>query len=188
MSETSLRRSVILQAPATPVAPEVQAIEHSPIDQSHSIRPTESQVRTKSRFWSKWAEQPLLHGKEPTLEQIQKLTGSSSIQNWWVKPGFKEWFLNANSNTDRLEWLVHLALNSAQDILLSEDARSSTARAQMIKLVLDLATKTQTSVSQGTSSAPGQAPAKVTPMKVLESLSKEELQSIVDNANKSTGE
>ena len=180
MSETSLRKSVIIQ-PSTEPAP-LHVVESSPEDQAHHLRLTESQVKTKARFWSKWSEQPLLHGKEPSLALISQLTGSTSIQTWWSKPGFKEWFLNSNANSDRLEWLVHLALSSAQDILLSDDPRGAPARAQMIKLVLDLATR---------QANPGTGPAKAvkpTPAKAVESLSKEELLSIVANANQQPGE
>ena len=171
----SLRRSVLVAAPA---AADLALDSAAPAD--ILWRPTEAQVRVKSKFWSKWAVSPMLHGKEPSKDLIRQLTSSVKVDEWWERPGFKEWFLNSTSNDDRLQWLVHLALNAAQDLLLSDDSRNSTARAAMIRLVLDLATR-------GSTGPAGTKQAAKSPIDSVAELSKEQLVELV-NANKTKDE
>jgi hypothetical protein len=105
-------------------------------------RPTEAQVRVKARFWAKWAEQPLVGGQTPSLATIQAITGSAAIKTWWSRAGFADWFLNTRVTDERLEYLMHLALSAAEDILLSDDPRTAGYRVSMIKTVAEMAGRT----------------------------------------------
>src|ERR1019366_2562449 len=97
-------------------------------DSGTSIRPTEAQVRIKAKFWRSWAEQPLLNSQPPTLALIKSITGSAAIGTWWAKAGFQDWFLNTSVSDERIEYLMHLALSAAEDILLNDDPKAAGPR------------------------------------------------------------
>jgi hypothetical protein len=104
-------------------------------DQGLTYRPTEAQQRVKARFWARWGDVP---GKEPTLAAAKQLTGSAALGEWWSKPGFKEWFLLTSVTEERLEYLLHLALSAAEDVLLNTDPKGQGARVQMVKVVAEM--------------------------------------------------
>ena len=111
----------------------------APADEGASFLPTQAMVRMKARFWAKWAEQPLLHQREPTLALVRSITGSAAITAWWARAAFRDWFLNTAVTDERLDWLLHLALSAAEDILLSDDPKGASARVAMVKTVVDMA-------------------------------------------------
>jgi hypothetical protein len=104
--------------------------------------PTPSQRQVKARLITKMADNPLIDLSSITLAEAQQLTGSSQLKDWWGRPGFKEWFLDQNEYRQRLEYLFSLALDAAEEILLSTDVKVQGARVAMIKLLADLANKT----------------------------------------------
>lgn len=104
--------------------------------------PTPSQRQVKARLVTKLADSPILDLSSITLSEAQQLTGSAQLKDWWGKPGFKEWFLDQNEYRQRLEYLFSLALDAAEEILLSTDVKVQGARVAMIKLLSELANKT----------------------------------------------
>lgn len=104
--------------------------------------PTPSQRQVKARLVIKLAENPIIELGSLTLAEAQQLTGSSQLKDWWGRPGFKEWFLDQNEYRQRLEYLFSLALDAAEEILLSTDIKVQGARVAMIKLLAELANKT----------------------------------------------
>jgi len=138
--------------------------------------PTEAQVRVKARFWRAWADQPLLSAKgAPTLATIQAVTGSAALKGWWAKEGFQEWFLNSRVGDDRIEYLMHLALSAAEDILLNDDPKAQGARVQMIKTVAELAGRT--GARQAAATEKGAAGAR---QAAIGSMSKDELVQLLE--------
>jgi hypothetical protein len=67
------------------------------------------------------------------------MTNSAALRAWWDKPGFQDWFLSATVVDERLDYLLHLALASAEDILLNTDPKAQSARVQMVKIVAEMA-------------------------------------------------
>jgi 2-oxo-4-hydroxy-4-carboxy--5-ureidoimidazoline (OHCU) decarboxylase len=69
------------------------------------------------------------------------LTASAALAAWWVKPGFKDWFLSTSVTEERVDFLLHLALSAAEAILTNDDPRGQSARVAMIKTVAEMAGK-----------------------------------------------
>ena len=103
--------------------------------------PTPSQRQVKARLITKLTDNPLTDLASITLAEAQQLTGSSQLKDWWGRPGFKEWFLDQNEYRQRLEYLFSLALDAAEEILLSTDPKAQGARVAMIKLLAELSNK-----------------------------------------------
>lgn len=133
------------QAPAEALTP-ASAVSVTESDLSSAFRPTEAQVRVKAKFWRKWAEQPLLNAQTPTAALVASITGSGAVKGWWARSGFPDWFLNTTVSDERVEYLLHLALSAAEDILLNDDPKGAGARVAMIKTVAEMAGKLGTKV------------------------------------------
>lgn len=103
--------------------------------------PTPSQRQVKARLITKLVDNPLLDAASLTLSEAEQITNSAQLKDWWGRPGFKEWFLDQNEYRQRLEYLFSLALDAAEEILLSTDPRSQSARVSMVKLLAELANK-----------------------------------------------
>jgi hypothetical protein len=97
--------------------------------------PSPEQRRIKAAFWALYADM----GTQPiTLSLAQTLTGESRLKAWWGLPGFREWFLNKDEFRQRVEYLAHLALDTAEEILSDPKANPS-ARVNMAKLMVEVA-------------------------------------------------
>lgn len=104
-----------------------------------AFHPTEAQSKVRAKFWARVADNPLLDVRNVSLAQAQQMTNSAALRGWWEKPGFKDWFLSATVVDERLDYLLHLALASAEDILLNTDPKAQSARVQMVKIVAEMA-------------------------------------------------
>ena len=71
---------------------------------------------------------------------------------------------------ERLDYLLHLALASAEDVLLNTDPKAQSARVQMVKIVAEMAGK----LKGGTAASPNQN-ANDKKKKAIEAMGKEEL-------------
>lgn len=143
-------------------------------DRGLLYKPTEAQARVKARFWARWSETPLAAPVSITMAQAQQITGSSSLASWWGRPGFKEWFLATSVTEERLDYLLHLALTAAEDVLLNIDPKAQSARVQMIKTVAEMAGKLQ----RGGPNAQEQMADKK--RKAIEAMGKEELVKLLE--------
>lgn len=129
---------------------------------SGAFRPSEAQSRVKSRFWSRWAGgsaglQLLTSSSDPekvTLAAAQSVTGSSALAAWWVRPGFKDWFLNTQATEEKVDHLLFLALSAAEEILTNPDPRAQSARVSMIKTVAEMAGRLGATARAAASAAP----------------------------------
>ncbi len=111
----------------------------STADLAASFRPTEQQALCRSRFWSRMADRPMAAGATPGLALAQQMTQSASLKGWWAQGGFKEWFLNERALDEQVDWLMHLALRAAEDVLKNEDPKSAGARVAMVKTIAEMA-------------------------------------------------
>lgn len=136
------------------------------------FHPTEAQSRIRAKFWARVADNPLLDVQSISLAQAQQLTQSAALATWWNKSGFREWFLSATVVDERLDYLLHLALASAEDILLNTDPKAQSARVQMVKIVAEMAGRLK---GAGPSSSAGAASATDKKKKAIEALGKEDL-------------
>ena len=160
--------------PAPPILPGVllsKTALASEADLAGSFSPTEPQVRCKARFWQRMGAFP--PAGPMTLALAQHLTGSGYLASWWQRPGFKEWFLSADSVNEKLEWLYHLALKSAEQILSSDDPKGAAARVAMVRAVAELAGK----MNKGPDTSAGKTEAR---KKAIESMSREEIVKLLD--------
>lgn len=136
------------------------------------FQPTEAQARIRARFWARMADSPLLDPRSITLSQAQQMTQSAALATWWKKPGFQDWFLSSTVVDERLDYLLHLALASAEDVLLNTDPKAQSARVQMVKIVAEMAGKLKGS---GASTGAGSGNAADKKKKAIEAMGKEEL-------------
>jgi hypothetical protein len=85
------------------------------------------------------ADRPMAAGATPGLALAQQMTQSASLKGWWAQGGFKEWFLNERALDEQVDWLMHLALRAAEDVLKNEDPKSAGARVAMVKTIAEMA-------------------------------------------------
>lgn len=151
---------------------ELAEVPGSQLQDSGPFHPTEAQSRIRARFWARMADNPLLDPRAVTLSQAQQMTQSAALGTWWKKPGFQDWFLSSTVVDERLDYLLHLALASAEDVLLNTDPKAQSARVQMVKIVAEMAGKLKGGTS-GSSAASINASDKK--KKAIEAMGKEEL-------------
>lgn len=104
--------------------------------------PNRAQRAIRARFWSVIGAS--IGHKDPfsmTAMEIARLVKDNRILNWIGQPGFKDWFMNNTEHIERLEYLFDLALTAAEDVLLSTDPKTMTAKVQMVRVVAELARK-----------------------------------------------
>lgn len=104
-------------------------------------RPTDSDRRMKAKLITSLADNPLLDIDTITPMQVRHLIKSDCFTAKWDKQGFKNWLLNKQEHTEKLEYLFSLALGAAEEILLNTDPKAQSARVNMIKLVAELSRK-----------------------------------------------
>lgn len=136
------------------------------------FHPTEAQARVRAKFWSRMADNPLVDARSITLAAAQQLTQSAALATWWQKPGFKDWFLSSTVVDERLDYLLHLALASAEDILMNTDPKAQSARVQMVKIVAEMAGKLK---GGGAGSGAASQNATEKKKKAIEAMGKDEL-------------
>ena len=102
--------------------------------------PTDTMRRAKSAFWIKFAQSPMADEANITQSMAVRLSGSSSVAEWWKMVGFRDWFTNKMEWATEIESLAHLALRVARDILNDPEA-PATAKVNLIGKIGELANK-----------------------------------------------
>jgi hypothetical protein len=108
-----------------------------------NYKPTAKLRQIKAEFWSKYPEEglevhPDINSDLNTLPAPLRRVPPKC----WLDPQFVEWFNNRDEFKQRLEYLSHLALDTAEEILRNDEAPPA-ARVQMAKLVLEASGKTR---------------------------------------------
>jgi hypothetical protein len=94
----------------------------------------------KARFWSKYVPNPLTDVSDCTFDEVNEIIRDSRVAKNWSNQAFREWLFNTDENRERLEYLFTMALDTAEEILMSESAQVS-AKVNMIKVLAELANK-----------------------------------------------
>jgi chemotaxis regulatin CheY-phosphate phosphatase CheZ len=102
--------------------------------------PTPRQRQVKAKFWVQFVPGPFADPDNLSMAEVIRVTGTSSLKEWWPEAGFKEWFMNREEAREKLEYLFMKALNTAEDILDDPNAQAN-AKVQMIKVIGELANK-----------------------------------------------
>lgn len=92
--------------------------------------PTNHMMRTKALFYANW-----VGISQATQADAVEITRDTRLKEWWARPGFKEWFMNADTVRAQLMYLKDLALQTAEQILSDPDANAA-AKVNMIKNIL----------------------------------------------------
>lgn len=104
------------------------------------FKPSMRDREAKSKFWTRLVDDPFgdveAYG---TRDAAERLTGMKLSS--WDKPGYKDWFFNKEEHKHRIEYLFHLALDAAEEVLLNSDPKAQGARVQLIKALSELAGK-----------------------------------------------
>lgn len=103
--------------------------------------PNHAQRKAKAKFWTRM-DTGLGSPNLMSAAIVSEIIGEAAVKKWWSLPGFREWFFNEQEAKERLEYLFMLALDSAEYILLDENANAS-AKVQMIKVLAALSGKDQ---------------------------------------------
>jgi len=99
--------------------------------------PSPPQRQTKAKFMVSLEENPSVDPSEVSLAAAIQITGDSRLEKWWKRPGFADWFRGKEEFKERLEYLCQLGLDTAEDILLSDDPKSVNAKVSLIKVLLE---------------------------------------------------
>lgn len=100
------------------------------------FRPTEAQVRLKSKWLVRIQDNPAIDAQHASRSDIERVLGTS-LGKSWDDPAFREWFLNSSEHREKMEELAELAHAAARNLLLNEEPKVQGARAQLIKFMLE---------------------------------------------------
>lgn len=108
-----------------------------------TFNPTKSQRMLKAKFWNYVSTNFTLNKKpsEMTNEDIGRIVESSSFANYCAEPGFKDWFMNRHTAQQKLEYLFDLSMDAAEQVLLSDDPKTATAKVQLFRVIAELGRK-----------------------------------------------
>lgn len=116
---------------ATPVKPNIIA----ELVQDLTFLPSPEQRKVKSAYWTIRSDSAL-RPDQITLQDALAMTGEGRLKRWWAVLGFSDWFANQEEFRQRIEYLAHLALDTAEEILIDKKANAN-ARVSMAKLVIE---------------------------------------------------
>jgi hypothetical protein len=108
--------------------------------QAFEFVPDRAQQRVKAKIMGILADNPIYAMSEITYDIAYQLSQDRRLRKWWDIPGFSQWMQNKSEFKQRLEDLVQLSLDTAEDII-SNEAMPPAARVNMIKLVWEAAAK-----------------------------------------------
>lgn len=107
--------------------------------QDLTFLPSPEQRKAKSAYWTIRAESAI-RPDQVTLSDALHMTSDTRLKKWWNLPGFGDWFANREEFRQRIEYLAHLALDTAEEILVDRKANAN-ARVSMAKLVIEAANR-----------------------------------------------
>lgn len=100
------------------------------------FQPEPDHRRVKAAFWAKFYEDPKMDRDRVTLAAVQQYLPDYRLRKWWSMPGFKEWFTNKDEWRQKQEYLVMLAQDEAERILLDRNANAN-AKVGLIKFLVE---------------------------------------------------
>lgn len=99
--------------------------------------PNPRQRMLKARFLTETRDYPTVDTYEVSCAEALRVTGDQRLTRWWKSPGFKDWFRGKNEYSTRVEYLCQLSLDTAEQILLTDDPRATNAKVALIKALME---------------------------------------------------
>jgi len=103
--------------------------------------PNPEQRRVKAVLYTAIADNPMYDRASLTCEDVILLTGDRRVSRWWREAGFAEWCRNIDEFRQRLEYQAHLALDTLERVLSSDDPKMASAQVNAAKLIIEAASK-----------------------------------------------
>lgn len=119
-----------------PTAPEILEIAASEM----TYLPSPEQRRAKSAFWTRFNDNPICAPADISLPLALRYINDERLTRWWPQAGFADWFRNADEFRQRIEYLVHLSLDTLENVLVDQAAQAS-AKVNAAKLLMEVAQK-----------------------------------------------
>lgn len=92
----------------------------------------------KTRFWKSLETNQVCDPEHVTLAAARQLTGEKRLESWWKKPGFAEWFCEADEFSVKMSAAKFNALDTLIDVMSNPDSPAS-SRVAAAKQVMDYA-------------------------------------------------
>lgn len=102
--------------------------------------PSVEQRRAKESFWARFSDNPFCSPEEISLSDVQRVLGDSRVDRWWREDGFSAWFRNREEFRERVEYLVHLALDTIEKVMIDPEEKGA-AKVNAAKLMMEVGRK-----------------------------------------------
>jgi hypothetical protein len=87
-----------------------------------TFRPSREQRKLKAMFGAVAKSKKLDIKSGVTLELVLQLVpGCRTLRNWWHNELFVEWFTNASSYQQRIDYLIDLQLDNLEDVITNRE-------------------------------------------------------------------
>lgn len=120
-----------------------EVIENAMELPENQFTPSPAMRDAKSRFWLRITSSPLLRAKlandQITASAARQIIGKSSIETWWKKDGFKEWFLNEQVFIEKLGTFPEKILDIYMQVLDNVDWDNPKSVGNVLKAARDMA-------------------------------------------------
>lgn len=101
-----------------------------------SFVPNNEQKRARSNFWIAVGELGIDIPQQVGLPVVLQHAGDKRVAEWWVLPGFQDWFLNREDFRQRVDFLSSMALDELEKTL-QNPAASPKDKILVAKMLLD---------------------------------------------------
>lgn len=140
------RRQSLIDPPAPREAKRAVSNLAETVEPLINYKPTVPQRKAKARLLIALEDNPTASLDTLTAEQASRLSRYDCTK-FWSTPGFKEWLTGRNEFKERVEYLAHLSLDAAEEILLSDDPRLAGAKVNTLAQISKLADKFPSTVN-----------------------------------------
>ena len=98
-------------------------------------QPSTVERKVKAQFWTVWSDGPTK--AEPTFDDYIRVTGDANLAHRASDGSFVAWALNKREAAEKLNYLGHLVLDLAEEIL-TDDGEKTSEKIKVMGLVNDL--------------------------------------------------
>lgn len=108
---------------------------------TQSFKPSDAMKWAKAKVLTKLATSPFYDLKSASNEELFQLAEGKMQASWLANPSFMSWLRDGDEHKIKLEYLYGLALDAMEEMILSTDVKSQSARVKTISLLAELANK-----------------------------------------------
>ena len=83
--------------------------------------PTDLERRYKAEFWIKWNDGPTKSKEKISATAVAQVLGKQTLNKSWSKPGFQDWFLNADTFRIAVDQYCMEAVEITRQIMYSAE-------------------------------------------------------------------